>query len=123
MRSRYSAYVLHEIDYLAQTWHPDYRPADLEPDRSLTWLGLTVMDHAEQQDRASVEFEARYLVGDRVDAIHESSSFLHEKGRWWYTRGKLLPPTFKPWKVSRNTVCPCGSGRKFKRCCAVQGMR
>ena len=24
-------------------------------------------------------------------------------------------------KVGRNTVCPCGSGRKYKRCCGKQG--
>ena len=22
-----------------------------------------------------------------------------------------------PGKISRNTLCPCGSGKKYKRCC------
>src|SRR5690606_19595139 len=34
MRSRYSAYVLDELDYLLQTWHPDPRPATLAPQRT-----------------------------------------------------------------------------------------
>ena len=25
-------------------------------------------------------------------------------------------------RIGRNTACPCGSGRKFKRCCANKGM-
>jgi len=33
-----------------------------------------------------------------------------------------LPPTDKqmkrrPPKVGRNELCPCGSGKKFKKCC------
>ncbi len=37
--------------------------------------------------------------------------------------------TFDPMSVSRNSPCPCGSGRKYKRCClaaaecAKQGSR
>jgi len=27
----------------------------------------------------------------------------------------------KPPKVSRNEPCPCGSGKKFKRCCLNAG--
>lgn len=37
---------------------------------------------------------------------------------------KLLPPGFAPTrkqkrtnKIGRNDPCPCGSGRKFKKCC------
>lgn len=30
------------------------------------------------------------------------------------------PPARRPTKVGRNSPCPCGSGRKFKRCCGRQ---
>lgn len=26
-------------------------------------------------------------------------------------------------RAGRNDLCPCGSGRKFKRCCATKGSR
>ena len=26
--------------------------------------------------------------------------------------------TLKKYKIERNSPCPCGSGRKFKKCCA-----
>ena len=118
MRSRYSACVVGDADYLATSWHPDFRPADTAPDPGIRWLGLEIIAAETHGDRASVEFEARLLSGGRVDALHERSAFLRENGCWYYTRGEILPPSFVPWKPGRNDACPCGSGRKFKRCCA-----
>src|SRR5690606_41619638 len=41
MRSRYSAFVLDELQYLLDTWHPDTRPAQLEPNPpGLKWLEI-----------------------------------------------------------------------------------
>jgi hypothetical protein len=34
--------------------------------------------------------------------------------------GKQRPITAAP-RVGRNEPCPCGSGKKFKRCCAESG--
>jgi uncharacterized protein YecA (UPF0149 family) len=31
------------------------------------------------------------------------------------------PSTNAVAKVGRNAPCPCGSGKKFKRCCAARG--
>ncbi len=33
------------------------------------------------------------------------------------TRGRMVPPRTGP-KVGRNDPCPCGSGKKYKKCCA-----
>ena len=117
MRSRYTAFVRRDREYLESSWHPDFRPAKLELDDSLQWLGLEVLSSDQRGESARVEFEARFLLDGRVDAIHENSRFVREQGRWFYTDGDLLPPTFTPWKPGRNQSCPCGSGRKFKRCC------
>ncbi len=119
MRSRYSAYVLEQTDYLIQTWHPDFRPAGLEPDRALQWIGLQILHHEEAADTATVEFEARLLARGKVDALHENSRFVRAAGRWFYTDGEMLPASFAAWKPGRNESCPCGSGKKFKRCCGV----
>jgi SEC-C motif-containing protein len=117
MRSRYSAYVLQDRDYLEQTWHSDHRPQDLILDDGVRWIGLEVIDFQPQEDQATVEFEARLLVAGRVDAVHENSRFVKHEGRWFYTSGDQLTPTFKLRSLSRNEACPCGSGKKFKRCC------
>ena len=117
MRSRYSAFVRRDLDYLELSWHPDFRPANLEIDESIRWLGLEVISSDRRDERARVEFEARFLRDGRVDAIHENSRFVREQGRWLYTDGEIQAPTFTPCKPGRNEFCPCGSGKKFKRCC------
>ena len=119
MRSRYSAYLLHDRDYLEQTWHSDHRPPELILDDGIRWIGLEVIDFQQQEDQATVEFEARLLVTGRVDAMHEKSRFVKQQGRWLYTSGDMLLPTFQSWNPGRNEPCPCEIGKKFQRC----GMR
>ncbi|HKJ54340.1 MAG TPA: YchJ family protein [Gammaproteobacteria bacterium] len=119
MRSRYSAYVLGEAGYLHDSWHPEYRPADCSVDPGIRWLGLDIIASSADGDRAQVEFEARLLIDGRVDTIHEISDFLRLEDRWFYTRGEQLAARFASWKPARNEPCPCGSGNKFKRCCAA----
>jgi SEC-C motif-containing protein len=89
MRSRYSAYVLKQHDYLLATWHPGTRPPALG-DAPARWLGLEVR-RAEQQDttHAVVEFVARYRVDGRGHRLHEVSRFVREDGRWYYVDGDM----------------------------------
>ena len=117
MRSRYAAFALGEVDYLLQTWHEDYRPTNLQADAGIRWIGLEILDSEQQAATAVVEFEATLLAGGVVSAMRERSDFVHQ-GRWLYTHGEQLPGSIKPWKPARNQACPCGSGIKFKRCCA-----
>lgn len=86
MRSRYSAYVLDEIDYLLQTWHPTTCPGSLTPNEPGTkWLGLEVRRHDRQDtDHETVEFVARVRVNGRASRLHEISRFVREEGRWLY---------------------------------------
>ncbi len=118
MRSRYCAYVLDDAEYLSETWHPDFRPSELIADPDVRWINLTIIASDEQEELAMVEFEARLLVNGQVQAMHEKSAFTLERGRWLYTNGEMLAPTFQPWMPGRNESCPCGSGKKYKRCCA-----
>jgi SEC-C motif-containing protein len=89
MRSRYSAYVLGLGGYLLDTWHPSTRPATLQPDSGLRWLGLDVRRHqAQGADQAVVEFVARSRgPGGRAQRLQETSRFVREGGRWFYVDG------------------------------------
>lgn len=92
MRSRYSAYVLENADYLLATWHPSTRPATLSFDEGLRppkWLGLSVHAHeATGADTAEVEFTARFRVGGgSAQRMRECSRFVREDGRWYYVDG------------------------------------
>jgi len=93
MRSRYSAFVKEEWEYLLDTWHASTRPERLEPHPSgLQWLGLQVRrQRLLAADRAEVEFVARSRWQGRGRRHHESSRFVYEEGRWWYVDGDILP--------------------------------
>lgn len=117
MRSRYSAFALGNRDYLLATWHPSTRPAFL--DRSgPRWLGLEVQAVAQgtaDDTAGQVTFTARYQADGRIGELRERSRFVREGGRWFYLDGDPAEPAAV--RIGRNDPCPCGSGRKYKRCC------
>lgn len=118
MRARYSAYVLGDTAFLRASWHASTRPADIDPDHGPTWLGLEVRAASAGQaddDEGRVEFVARYRDGAHLGTLHETSRFVRERGCWFYVDGEVRPAM--TMKTGRNASCPCGSGRKFKRCC------
>ncbi|MBZ0091477.1 MAG: SEC-C domain-containing protein [Sulfuricellaceae bacterium] len=120
MRSRYSAYVLKNEAYLLATWHASSRPGELNlAADTLAWQGLDVRrTEAGQPDDSEgvVEFSARYLCEGKEGKLSEASRFVQEGSLWFYLNGELGAETSA--KVGRNAPCPCGSGKKFKRCCA-----
>jgi SEC-C motif-containing protein len=86
MRSRYTAYVLDDVDHVFRTWHPATRPDGLESLASVDWLGLEVLDVVEggpADDDGIVEFRATHAGG----AMHERSRFTRRAGRWVYVDG------------------------------------
>jgi SEC-C motif-containing protein len=91
MRSRYSAFVREQADYLLATWHSSTRPASLDFDTGAKWLGLEVRQHqVTGPDTAEVEFVARYRVQGQAVRLHERSRFVREDGRWLYVDGDQL---------------------------------
>ena len=86
MRSRYSAFVRDELDYLLATWHASTRPASLSANPpGLKWLGLELRSHAViDADHATVEFVARHKLGGRAERLHEISRFVREDRCWYY---------------------------------------
>ena len=91
MRSRYSAFVRQREAYLLATWHASTRPAELNLEEGVKWLGLEVRSHQMTSDTtAQVEFVARYRVGGRAVRLHERSRFVCEEGRWYYVDGDLF---------------------------------
>lgn len=89
MRSRYSAYARRDEAYLRASWHPDTRPAGpiLEEGDGIKWVGLEVLHQQQDEERATVEFVARYKLGGRARRLHEISRFVREDGRWLYLDG------------------------------------
>ncbi len=125
MRSRYTAYTRINIDYIIRTMKP---PANIGFDADATkqwaedanWSQLDVLNARQQANRGFVEYIAQYYMDNRRHVLHEMSEFLLENGQWYYINGK--GPYTKDveeaiLKISRNDLCPCGSKKKYKKCC------
>jgi len=113
MRSRYSAYVRANAEYLLASTVKENRYADdieliKEFSSSVTWLKLDVLNALND----TVEFKAYYKDKESIQVLHEKSNFVKEDSVWRYKDGELYKT-----KVERNESCPCGSGKKFKKCC------
>jgi SEC-C motif-containing protein len=92
MRSRYSAFVVLEAEYLLRTWHPRTRPASLELDPDLEWRRLDILSTRQggPLDReGTVEFAAHFK-NERERGVHrETSRFLRHDKRWYYLDGVM----------------------------------
>ena len=119
MRSRYSAFVQQNIDYLIDTLHPTQRQTDdrevlQQTCQNTRWLGLQIVKSQDKKDTAKVEFVAFY-EDSPIGQLHERSNFVLEAGLWFYLDGEFLPAI----KLGRNDRCICGSGKKLKHCHAA----
>ncbi|MBQ9451887.1 MAG: SEC-C domain-containing protein [Desulfovibrio sp.] len=131
MRSRYTAYVLQRYQWLVESTHPEYREnisvdTISETARDVHWLGLDIRSVAqdvpagEKGERFDVvEFYAYYEL-DGLRQLGERSFFQRKDGKVYYVDGVPLKPAAYHRdgpKVGRNDPCPCGSGKKYKKCC------
>lgn len=123
MRSRYTAYTRKNREYILQTWHPETRPQAerFEIENGICWTGLTILSSIKGgsgDDTGTVEFIADYIHSGKSGSLREKSRFVRQEKKWFYLggetpSGKILAKA----KVGRNAPCPCGSGRKYKKCC------
>ena len=120
MRSRYSAFAKQQIDYIVQTTALGQQKAldvaaILNWSQVNQWLKLEIISHQEKiaKRHAQVEFKAHYQDGLKNQIHHEVSHFVQHQGVWYF-----LDPTTEI-KISLKQACLCGSGKKFKQCCAA----
>lgn len=128
MRSRYTAYTMVAMDYIYETLHPKAKKQhDAEQSKEWAseseWLGLEVVrtEKGGPKDKTGiVEFVAKYKSKGEETEHREIAEFERHAGSWTFVDGKLVgpPPVRRDEpKVGRNDPCPCGSGKKYKKCC------
>ncbi len=129
MRARYSAYTTAQTSYILDSTHPDHR-ADHDAKATKKWAeqsrwqGLEIISTTAggpDDDTGEVEFIARYIQKGGHVAHHERATFTKQADRWYFEDGVPIPPeqvVRQGPKVGRNDPCPCGSGKKYKKCCA-----
>lgn len=130
MRARYAAFAKHEVDYIVATQDKGSRDElnkqEIETwSKESDWKKLDIVDTVDGQPgdtNGIVEFKATYVVGDKEVVHHERSSFIFEDDAWFFVEGDVLRDAVKRAgpKVGRNDPCPCGSGKKYKKCCLLK---
>lgn len=132
MRSRYTAFATDALQHMHTTLAPeaedDYDPEAAERwARQASWLGLTIHDTQAGGDddrEGTVTFTAHYRIGGERHAHTEVARFRRggDDDRWLYVDGHAPRPETRTTgpKVGRNDPCPCGSGRKYKKCCGTR---
>ncbi len=130
MRSRYTAYVKTEVDFILNTTHPDQKEqldkkSIHDWSKNSEWLNLELVETdrgGAEDNEGQVEFIAHYRKKGIKNEHHELAQFEKKDGKWYFTDGQA-PKTRQVVrsgpKVGRNDPCPCGSGKKYKKCCAV----
>ncbi len=128
MRARYSAYATCEIPFLKKS-ATDASLEDFDEEmsaawsRSANWHGLEIVKTEKggiDDDDGVVEFRALYTANGEFCNHHERATFVKEGGEWKFCDGEFVkeePIVREEPRVGRNDVCPCGSGKKFKKCC------
>lgn len=127
LRARYTAHVVCEVPYIISTVHPDH--AEQHDENVIRkwasesqWDGLEIIKTEKGEaadDVGFVEFIARYREKQKKHEHHEIAKFTKKDGKWYFYDSDI---PFKQVvndgpKTGRNDPCPCGSGKKFKKCC------
>ncbi len=112
MRSRYTAYTKANVDYIAKTMKGaalnGFNKVEAKQwAQSVEWLKLEVLDYSDN----TVSFIASYQHAGQTHTLAENSLFKKHDGLWYYI-GEVQAK-----KIPRNAPCPCGSQKKYKRCC------
>ena len=132
MRSRYTAFATGAVDWIIDSQIPEGRPftdrtATEEWSKLSTWKGMQVLQTQQggpDDEEGLVEFKAFYELGGEDILHHEIASFRKLDGAWHFVDGvEMKPRPFKRMqpKVGPNDPCPCGSGKKHKKCCGKPG--
>ena len=129
MRSRYSAFATADIDYLYETLSADQRTdfnrvATTEWAQKSQWLGLDILETEkglENDATGTVTFTAHFSRDGKTLTHKEKSLFSRDPkdGRWQFADELSIKgePVVRGPQPGRNDPCPCGSGKKYKKCC------
>ena len=128
MRARYSAYAVCDTGFLYRSSGDEVRAEfDEKTAREwaqiATWQGLEIVKTEKGgpgDEEGTVEFIAKYTAQDRECCHHERSLFRKIDGEWRFIDGAIQgvdPYRREQPKIGRNDPCPCGSGKKYKKCC------
>ncbi len=128
MRARYSSYATGDVGFLkssmVKSTQEEFDEASSKAwSKAAEWHGLEIISTEKggpDDDEGVVEFRAIYTANDEFCNHHERSTFVREDGEWRFQDGEFVkdkPIEREEPRIGRNDLCPCGSGKKYKKCC------
>ncbi|MDR3608609.1 MAG: YchJ family metal-binding protein [Oligoflexia bacterium] len=130
LRARYTAFTQGNVDFVLNTHHSrtrdEIKREEIEDwSKNSEWKGLQIV-HVEggkpEDEKGTLSFCARYVAEGKLQEHWEQSYFEKENGEWRFLDAKGIHlGTYQRTepKIGRNDSCPCGSGKKYKKCCAA----
>jgi len=113
-------------DYLVESWN-QYTPDELDEELGSVLMVLTFFSspklakayHEEGTGQRSLEELAETVVSLFPEAMRTFAYLGRSIYQVRYEAGDFeeMPPLRR--KIGRNEPCPCGSGKKFKKCCGL----
>ncbi len=126
LRSRYTAHATKKIDYIISTVHPDNKEDKNRESLEVwldnaSWHGFNIVSvDIKSDDLTFIEFTAESTFKGNHDIHREISEFRKVDGKWYFLTART-PNTEQVINenknISANDKCPCGSGKKYKKCC------
>ena len=115
-------------DYLAEVWN-EYTPDELDEELGALLLTLSFFAslklaeayHQETKGKGSLEQLAQNVMEIFPDAMREYAHLGRSIYQARLEAGDLEQEPSRRAKIGRNDPCPCGSGKKFKKCCEGKG--
>lgn len=127
MRARYSAHCMREYGFLVTSTHPEHREGVSQDEISqwashVNWTGLEVhtATPGTNDNEGEVSFTAHFTIKDVPQELREDAVFGRVDDEWFYVDGHVYgqdPYVRETPRIGRNEPCPCGSGKKYKKCC------
>lgn len=138
LRSRYTAFVKHDVDYVLETHHPKTKSQVKREEieswaKESVWIGMKIIKQEGGQasdNKGVIHFHAQYEAhaedGPKTDRLlhdHFEKSFFERDpnaaNAWRFVDAEPMEKgtirRSEP-KTGRNDPCTCGSGKKYKKC-------
>ena len=119
----------------SECWYEEDLPETITEDQEELMTSLSVIEGIANPLEASALFEAKFENDDQstqliaslfvilpaaIDSIMAHASMLEEKRQQHLLAHSPGPPQIRAApKIGRNAPCPCGSGKKYKKCCLL----
>lgn len=115
-------------DYLAEVWN-EFTPDELDEDFGALLMTLSFFSslklaeayHQETKGKGSLEQFAQTVIEIFPEAMREYAHLGRAIYQSRLETGNLDLEPSNHTKIGRNDPCPCGSGKKFKKCCEGKG--